>query len=66
MELANEVRISDASDNELDLDLTFNVDDQTIEACTSDINLPTELNTLIIMSYTSCLTTADVEKILQV
>src|SRR5437667_6658451 len=42
LELADKVGISDASDDESDLDLTSNVDDQTIEACTSDVNLPTE------------------------
>ena len=60
------MRISNTSDDKSDLDLTFNVDDQTIGVCTSDVDLPTEPNTPTIMSQTSHSTIADVEKRLQV
>ena len=62
MKLANKIRISDVSDNKLKMDLTSNMDDQTIRACTSDVDLLTKLNTPTIMSQTSCSITADIEK----
>ena len=62
MELVDEVGISDTSNDKLDLDLTSNVDNQTIGACTLDVDLLTELNTPTIISQTSYSITADIEK----
>ena len=64
MEFTNKVGISNISNDKLDLDLTSNVNDQTIGACTSDVDLLIKSNTSTIISQTSCLITTDIEKTL--